>query len=96
MAYLHPNIYWDIYKRIPSGKTLINNYHYQDNEGNIYALPTTDMYFNSTFASLTGAYSIYSKGELIYIGYTANSYGTSIAKALLATLISNLCIVNMT
>ena len=72
-----PNIYWDIYKRIPSGKTLINNYHYQDNEGNIYALPTTDMYFNSTFASLnggTGVYGIYSKGELIYIGYTANGY----------------------
>lgn len=99
MAYLPPNIYWDIYKRVPSGKTLINNYHYQDNEGNIYALPTTDMYFNSTFASLnggTGVYGIYSKGELIYIGYTANGYGTSIAKALLATLISNLCIVNMT
>ena len=38
VIYLHlpPNIYWDIYKRIPSGKTLINNYHYQDNEGNIY------------------------------------------------------------
>ena len=79
VIYLHlpPNIYWDIYKRIPSGKTLINNYHYQDNEGNIYALPTTDMYFNSTFASLnggTGVYGIYSKGELIYIGYTANGY----------------------
>ena len=35
------------------------------------------MYFNSTFASLnggTGVYGIYSKGELIYIGYTANGY----------------------
>lgn len=79
VIYLHlpPNIYWDIYKHIPSGKTLINNYHYQDSEGNVYALPTTDMYFNSTFASLnggTGVYGIYSKGELIYIGYTANGY----------------------
>ena len=36
-----------------------------------------DMYFNSTFASLnggTGVYGIYSKGKLIYIGYTANGY----------------------
>ena len=35
------------------------------------------MYFNSTFTSLnggTGVYGIYSKGELIYIGYTANGY----------------------
>ena len=35
------------------------------------------MYFNSTFASLnggTGVYGIYSKDELIYIGYTANGY----------------------
>ena len=35
------------------------------------------MYFNSTFASLnggTGVYGIYSKGELIHIGYTANGY----------------------
>lgn len=34
--YLPSNIYRDIYKRISSGKTLINNYYYQDNEGNIY------------------------------------------------------------
>lgn len=76
--YLPPVVYWDIYKRLEGGTTLIKKYSYTDiNSGKQYYFPDPSMYFDNTFSSLNGGngiYGIYHNDQLIYIGYTVNGF----------------------
>lgn len=77
VIYLLPTNYWEIYKKLPGGKTFMSYSYYDEKEKRHYEFPAAKDYFSNKFSPLdggNGVYGIYDKDELIYIGYTTNGF----------------------